>query len=510
MESPSFGRVLERLDRVSGSGSERKASCPVAGHGKGNGDRNPSMSVTYRADQGQTLVHCQAGCHPQDVLMALGLDWSDLWDEPITTDRGQKVAEWRYQRPDGEHYFTVERWNNAKGKSFVQRVPGQEKAGYPAGFQPCLYDLPRVLDQAAHHGEVYLVEGEKCVSAARALGLTATCAPNGVNGWRGYYWHWLDGASQVTIIADHDEPGHRYAAQVSADLRGHGIRTRVLGVHPSLPPKSDLYEHVLAGYGVADLVPLHLNRLRPEGATMSRLLAAEFPAVRWAVPGLISAGLTLFGGAPKLGKSYVALDLALGVAVGGKALSGLDCDQGSVLLLALDNDTERRIKERSLYLWGGKDGVPGHDVPLEVHTNWPVGTDALAACQEWALDTPNPLMVVIDTLVKVEPYFDGNGVQNAYACSTDVLSRWARFAADANIAVVAIHHDRKRGNAKDGEDADWLDRFTGSRGITAAAQTLLMLDARRGEDEGTLRVAGRDIENGDRELRRVGRSWAVM
>jgi hypothetical protein len=502
----SYERVLGLLERVTGNGSSVRASCPVPSHGQGRGDRNPSLSVTHT--DGKTLLNCMNGCHPQDVLMALGLEWPDLFDEPIRNERGVKVAEWKYQHRDGSVYFTVERWQKPDGgKSFVQRVPGEEKAGYPAGFRPCLYNLPAVLDAASHGDEVWIVEGEKSVSAARHLGLVATCSPNGAKAWRDYYTHWLKGASVINIVADNDKDGReRYAASVSASCRAAGLKTRVWST-PLPQAKADLYDHVLAGLKVEDLITINVNRLRPTGATLTGLLGKDYPPVKWAVDGLISSGLTLFGGSPKLGKSYVALDLGLGVACGGLALSTLHCQQGDVLMLALDNDTERRVKERSLYLFGNV--MPDYAVPMEVHTEWPVGVEALAACQEWVADSDNPRMIVIDTLVKVEPYFDGNGVQNSYAVSSEVLSRWARFATESNIAVVAIHHDRKRGNGQ-AEDVDWLDRFTGSRGITAAAQTLMMLDAKRGEDKGMLRVAGRDIETSDLEMTRVGRSWAVL
>lgn len=45
--------------------------CPVASHGKGNGDRNPSLLIK----DGDTalLVKCFAGCEPRDILAALGI-----------------------------------------------------------------------------------------------------------------------------------------------------------------------------------------------------------------------------------------------------------------------------------------------------------------------------------------------------------------------------------------------------------------------------------------------------
>jgi hypothetical protein len=76
--------------------------------------------------------------------------------------------------------------------------------------------------------------------------------------------------------------------------------------------------------------------------------------------------------------------------------------------------------------------------------------------------------------------------------------------------VLAIHHDRKAGGRRDREGEDWLDRFTGSRGITATASTLMMLDVVRGADDGMLRVAGRDISTDDLELKRSGWTWVCL
>lgn len=44
--------------------------CPVQGHGKGRGDRNPSLSVN-EGDGGRILVKCFGGCNSLDVLAQL-------------------------------------------------------------------------------------------------------------------------------------------------------------------------------------------------------------------------------------------------------------------------------------------------------------------------------------------------------------------------------------------------------------------------------------------------------
>jgi hypothetical protein len=41
-------------------------------------DRRPSLAVRELADD-SLLVYCHAGCQTEDVLDALGLEWSDLF-----------------------------------------------------------------------------------------------------------------------------------------------------------------------------------------------------------------------------------------------------------------------------------------------------------------------------------------------------------------------------------------------------------------------------------------------
>ena len=44
--------------------------CPVPSHGRGKGDKNPSLSISDGTD-GKLLVKCFAGCNPCDVLAEL-------------------------------------------------------------------------------------------------------------------------------------------------------------------------------------------------------------------------------------------------------------------------------------------------------------------------------------------------------------------------------------------------------------------------------------------------------
>ena len=74
------------------------------------------------------------------------------------------------------------------------------------------------------------------------------------------------------------------------------------------------------------------------------LLALEFEPIRYVVPGYVAEGLTLLGGRPKLGKSWLALDFGIAVATGGQSL-GVQCQAGDALYLALE-DNQRRLQDR--------------------------------------------------------------------------------------------------------------------------------------------------------------------
>jgi len=495
--------VLTKFDQVIKAGrTDYLVSCPVAFHGQGNGDRRPSLSVAFK--NGMVLLHCMAGCHVDDVMVAAGLNWPDLFES--SSESSQKI-EYIYQRRDGSPYHHVERWQGATGKKINQREAGRVKYGLTQGFKPSLYHLPQLLDAIQHGGEVWIVEGEKCVAAAERLGLVATCPPMGVNGWRDYMAKWFtegEGASRVHIVVDNDEPGHRFGATVAASIRGVSIPVSTWQI-ASDDPKADLYDHVIAGLGRDDLRPITLNRLRAEGTTPDCLRTMVFPETRWAVEGVLPTGLAILAGAPKVGKSLVALELALGVACGGLAMSSLKCRPGGVLFLALDNDTEARIWKRMQYIMGD---VP-EDLPIEIHTEWPIGAEAIAYCQEWVQDSidqgTDPLLIVVDTLSKMEPNYEGNGHESSYLSSTNRLSRLAKFANDNDLCVLVIHHDRKMGRGE--EDGDWMDRILGSRGISATASTCMLIETKRGSDTGWLHLAGRDVGEDDLLLERVGILW---
>src|SRR5437879_6084365 len=61
----------------------------------------------------------------------------------------------------------------------------------------------------------------------------------------------------------------------------------------------------------------------------------SFPPMRWVVPSIVPEGATLLVSRPKLGKSWLMLDLAVAIAAGRFTLGEIKPAQGAVLYLAL-------------------------------------------------------------------------------------------------------------------------------------------------------------------------------
>ncbi len=231
--------------------------------------------------------------------------------------------------------------------------------------------------------------------------------------------------------------------------------------------------------------------------TGTELASTDFPPLRWIVPNLVPAGLSLLVGAPKVGKSWAALDVALAVAAGGKALGAVSVEQGDVLFLALE-DGPARVADRQDLLLGGQ---PASDA-FHVYTEWPRGVPAARAAWDWCKDHPGARLVVVDTLARVRPQ-QGRGA-NAYAEDTSALVPWQKLGEHYKVAVVIVHHDRKAGDG-----GDFVDAVSGTHGLAGVADSTLVLGRARMEDYGTLRLTGRDVIEREVTLRRAGPAWMM-
>lgn len=223
-----------------------------------------------------------------------------------------------------------------------------------------------------------------------------------------------------------------------------------------------------------------------KGYTGDWLADQEFPELQWAVEGIIPEGLTLLVGAPKAGKSWLSLGIALSVSSGTQALGKINTSEKPVLLLALE-DSKRRMQSRCRSILGH------NNLPNNLHIFHNVTEDRLISdMKKWVYDHYEPLnppLVILDTLGKI---MSANNNENAYARDYKMGSSLKSVADDyPGTAVVVVHHTRKA------EVTDYIDAISGTQGLSGSADSAIILHRPRNEDEGTIKVTGRDVEENE-------------
>jgi hypothetical protein len=234
--------------------------------------------------------------------------------------------------------------------------------------------------------------------------------------------------------------------------------------------------------------------------TATELMAAEFPEPRWAVPGILSEGVNLLCGPPKVGKSWLSLGLGLSVAAGGTALENVPVQGGPVLYLALE-DTPRRLQSRMGKILDGRPAPAGLTLATQCPPLPQGGTQAIA---DWLDRNPDARMVVVDVFAKVR----GTSAPGASAYDADyaAVGHAKKLADSYGVAVVLVHHVRKAGSD------DFLAEVSGTNGLAGAADATLVLKRARGQADGILHVTGRDVDESEHALKfhKDRGSWQLL
>ncbi|KXF79482.1 recombinase A [Paramesorhizobium deserti] len=246
--------------------------------------------------------------------------------------------------------------------------------------------------------------------------------------------------------------------------------------------------------------PIAANDNRPATAVNAQhLLSMEFPPVVYVVPGVIAEGLTILGGRPKLGKSWLALDMCIAVASGGHVL-GAECEKGDALYLALE-DNQRRLQDRLRTLLPPLKSLQPDLLRLELDTEAPkIDAGLIGRLDAWRMQASKPRLVVVDTLAMVRPA--KKRTQDSYEADYAALSPLQKWAGEHRVAVVVVTHVRKM------EASDPLEMISGTNGLTGAADSILVLN--RDTDGPKLYGRGRDIEELEKALRFDNGKWSVL
>ncbi|HEY7427433.1 MAG TPA: AAA family ATPase [Gemmataceae bacterium] len=226
-----------------------------------------------------------------------------------------------------------------------------------------------------------------------------------------------------------------------------------------------------------------------ETFTAADLMRMEIPPPRWAIDNIIPEGLTCLAGKPKLGKSWLVLHAALAISAGGMALGHARVEAGEVLYISLE-DTKRRLQSRIRRLLGpGEAPSPrlhlAHEWPRQDKGGW-------LALDEWLATHPDARLVIIDTWGRWRPFRTVRG--EAYEIDYGDGCEMKKLADRYSVSIIIVHHCRKLAAG------DPLEEVSGSVGLTAACDGVLVLRRERGQHDAALMVTGRDVDEQDLAL----------
>lgn len=208
------------------------------------------------------------------------------------------------------------------------------------------------------------------------------------------------------------------------------------------------------------------------------LMTRPLAPIRFFISSLLPQGLHILAGAPKAGKSWLALWLCLQVAK-GEPVWEYPTVKGTVLYLCLE-DSYARIQSR---LFDITDDAPP-SLYFTILANG-IGAGLEEQIGNFVKEHPDTSLIVIDTLQKVR----STSNENAYAGDYRDLGVLKAVADRFGIAILLIHHLRKQ------LDDDPMNMVSGTTAITGAVDSSFVLKRdRRGSDQAALICDGRDIE----------------
>lgn len=196
-----------------------------------------------------------------------------------------------------------------------------------------------------------------------------------------------------------------------------------------------------------------------------QLAAENIPPPSWVVDKMVpTESITIISAPPAQYKTWLALDIAISVALGKAVFDHFETKQTNVLII--DEESGRGRLRKRLQMLGVTDETP----------------IAIASCERFKLDEESAEsttdfclansigLVVFDSLTRIH-----NADENSAKDMSVVMSNFKRLTQDG-IAVIVIHHNRKPGQFGGGG----ANEMRGSGDILAASDVQISVKRKSG------------------------------
>ena len=207
------------------------------------------------------------------------------------------------------------------------------------------------------------------------------------------------------------------------------------------------------------------------------------------VAGLLAQGLTILSSAPKLGKSFLCLQLCLALTAGEPFL-GRRTERMGVIYMALE-DGPRRLQDRMNAILKGKPVPPNLYFITETYQT---DNGLYQAMDYYLAQDPSIKLVIIDTFQKVR---SAGAMQGKYLFDSREVSGLKQYADNRDISILLVHHTRKASG-----EGDAHAKISGTQGLFGSCDTSIVLDKeKRNDSRATLHITGRDVQQQDMIIR---------
>lgn len=200
------------------------------------------------------------------------------------------------------------------------------------------------------------------------------------------------------------------------------------------------------------------------------------PHPHW-IQGILASGVTLLAGAPKVKKSFLALEMGLCISSNIPFIGKYAVNPTSVLYLCLDSDDEdihERMRDVFNYATWDTDNI--HFMFECLPEQWPQLVGLLESHPEFKL-------IIVDTIAWMR--LPSKGI-NSYYDDYHFMAKFKRLYSGLGVSSLLLHHTRKM------EADHFMDEASGSRGITGGAHNILNL-TKKG-DVSTLKGTGNKLK----------------
>ena len=491
----SAQQIATTLGNAKKVGNGYLASCPVPHHGQGNGDKNPSLSVTDGED-GNILFKCHGGCEQSAVFSTI----KDMGLLPALPDRPEYLSnvrpimpaipilesEWVYTDENELPLCVKQRYKtfDVKGKTYktLRIMADGSRVGKLGDCRIVPYRLTEVQQAVTNGKVVYIAEGEKAVDALCSLGVVATTSHAGAGGWNQDLNQYFAGAN-VVVVPDNDAAGWGYADKIVQSLIPVVKSIRIIDLE--LPkPKEDAHEFVHKYSGTKEILASKAKKSQPlthedvilipkrliESAiddllshnnepkeeqqqqpnARKKLLVESWDSIKdepveWLVESIIpkKAFVALYA-PPASWKSFIALDLAEAIATGRDWMGYKIPKKGAVLFISGEGYGGMGARVSACKIQNqSPDGANLYIIraQLNLRSSPEDFTELLNAINDLIAEIGEPIeLIILDTLMRMA---GGEFNESSSEDMGGFITQTGKLQEIFECALLVIHHTGK-------------------------------------------------------------------